>query len=94
MAVGQLYVMELVPTGWATITNPEAAELCGISCIKGVAFTARMEHWATNKPVYIPIAHIKIIYAFDSAEDYIESRKRARLAELPDGPHRPSGNQS
>ena len=89
MANGQVYTIEMMPSGWVVIADPEPADVCGLACIKGRWVTSNKDNWASDRPTYVPIAHIKSIISFDSAKDYFEAGKRSRLADFPKeaGPH-------
>ena len=79
-AGGKVYVMELVPSGWAVLTHAEQADFCGIPCIKGRWLTVREDNWATGRVTYVPTAHIQSIVIVDSPEEYVSAMGRAGAA--------------
>ena len=85
MGQGTVHVMEMIPSGWVYILDPEPADLHGIACIKGRWVISNRDNWLSDRPVYVPVAHIKTITLFDSIEEYIEAGKRHRLSDFPKG---------
>ena len=75
--------MEMVPSGWVILSDPQREELYGIPCIKGRWVTANPDNWAHNRTAYVPVSHIKVITEFDSPHDYFEAGKKSRLSDFP-----------
>lgn len=78
-----VYAIEMVPSGWVTLVDPQQEELHGMPCIKGRWVTGNPDNWAHNRTVYVPVSHIKTVSVFGSPDEYFEAGKKSRLSDFP-----------
>ncbi len=74
---------------WCALQGVEAAEFCGIRCLKGRLIS---EKGAVSGIRYIPIDKVLSVSEYTSIEEYLKSRSRASPITRPDAQPDTGGN--